>query len=161
MSIFDLLSLVWENLARRKGRVALTAVGVIIGTAAVVLLVSLGNGLQQNAASQLGGIGDLTKIQVWHNYGEFDPETGEPGAVFRVPGHELEVPQMEGGLHDFRWNHALYSGRQMYGEAFPEKVEVFLIEARNLDYGLEPGAEAKRGAQHVLAELRREIHAAG
>jgi len=64
MSILDLLSLVWENLARRKGRVALTAVGVIIGTAAVVLLVSLGNGLQQNAASQLGGIGDLTKIQV-------------------------------------------------------------------------------------------------
>jgi putative ABC transport system permease protein len=81
MSIFDLLSLVWENLARRKGRVALTAVGVIIGTAAVVLLVSLGNGLQQNAASQLGGIGDLTKIQVWPNYGEPNPETGEPGAA--------------------------------------------------------------------------------
>ena len=81
MSIFDLLSLVWENLARRKGRVVLTAVGVIIGTAAVVLLVSLGNGLQQNAASQLGGIGDLTKIQVWPNYGEWDPETGEPGNI--------------------------------------------------------------------------------
>ncbi|MCB8975679.1 MAG: ABC transporter permease, partial [Ardenticatenaceae bacterium] len=81
MGILDLLSLVWENLTRRKGRVALTAVGVIIGTAAVVLLVSLGNGLQQNAASQLGGIGDLTKIQVWPNWGEPDPNSGEPGAV--------------------------------------------------------------------------------
>ncbi|MCB8927737.1 MAG: ABC transporter permease [Ardenticatenaceae bacterium] len=81
MGILDLLSLVWENLTRRKGRVALTAVGVIIGTAAVVLLVSLGNGLQQNAASQLGGIGDLTKIQVWPNWGEPNPETGEPGTT--------------------------------------------------------------------------------
>jgi putative ABC transport system permease protein len=104
MGILDLLSLVWENLARRKGRVALTAVGVIIGTAAVVLLVSLGNGLQQNAASQLGGIGDLTKIQVWPNYGEWDPETGEPSSVTLItdqtvvdiggiPGVTAVIPQ--------------------------------------------------------------------
>lgn len=78
MSFFDLFTLILENLARRKGRVLLTAVGVIIGTAAVVLLISLGVGLQQNAASQLGGIGDLTKIQVWPNYGEWDPVTGQP-----------------------------------------------------------------------------------
>jgi hypothetical protein len=51
VGIFDLMALVVENLARRKGRVALTAVGVIIGTAAVVLLVSLASGLQQNAAT--------------------------------------------------------------------------------------------------------------
>ena len=78
MSIYDLISLVVENLARRKGRVALTAVGVVIGTAAVVLLVSLGSGLQQNAASQLGSIGDLTKINVSPNFTEFDPTTGQP-----------------------------------------------------------------------------------
>ncbi|MBK8432399.1 MAG: ABC transporter permease [Chloroflexi bacterium] len=47
---------------------ALTAVGVIIGTAAVILLVSLGAGLQQNAAEQLGGIGDLTLIQVYPSF---------------------------------------------------------------------------------------------
>ena len=64
MKFFDLLALIIGNLARRKGRVALTAVGVIIGTTAVVLLVSLGVGLQKNAESQLGGIGDLTRITV-------------------------------------------------------------------------------------------------
>jgi putative ABC transport system permease protein len=78
MNLFDLLSLVLENLSRRKGRVALTAVGVIIGTAAIVLLVSLGVGLQENAASQLGGIGDLTKITVYPGFGEPDPNTGMP-----------------------------------------------------------------------------------
>lgn len=70
MGPFDLLSLIWANLARRKGRVALTTVGVVIGTAAVVLLVSLGVGLQRNAESQLGGIGDLTKIVVYPGISE-------------------------------------------------------------------------------------------
>ncbi|MCI0577636.1 MAG: ABC transporter permease, partial [Chloroflexi bacterium] len=104
MSPFDLLALVVENLSRRKGRVALTAVGVVIGTAAVVLLVSLGSGLQQNAASQLGGIGDLTKISVSPNFEEFDPATGQPiiGAPlndqvldqFRaIPGVSAVIPQ--------------------------------------------------------------------
>ncbi|MCB9136298.1 MAG: ABC transporter permease, partial [Anaerolineales bacterium] len=55
---------------RRKGRVALTAIGVVIGTSAVVVLVSLGLGLQENANSQLYGIGDLTQIQVSPGYGE-------------------------------------------------------------------------------------------
>ena len=49
---------------------ALTAVGVIIGTAAVVVLVSLAIGLQKNATQQLYGIGDLTQIQVYPNYQE-------------------------------------------------------------------------------------------
>jgi putative ABC transport system permease protein len=68
MGIIDLISLIIENLARRKARVALTAVGVIIGTAAVVVLVSLAIGLQKNATQQLYGIGDLTQIQVYPNY---------------------------------------------------------------------------------------------
>jgi putative ABC transport system permease protein len=70
MGFFDFFSLIFDNLGRRKGRVALTAIGVIIGTAAVVVLVSLGIGLQKNATQQLYGIGDLTQIQVYPNYGD-------------------------------------------------------------------------------------------
>jgi len=70
MSTFDLIALILDNLGRRKARVALTAVGVIIGTAAVVVLVSLAIGLQKNATQQLYGIGDLTQIQVYPNYGD-------------------------------------------------------------------------------------------
>jgi putative ABC transport system permease protein len=73
MTFFDLFSLILENLGRRKARVALTAIGVVIGTAAVVVLVSLAIGLQQNATQQLYGIGDLTQIMVWPNYGEYSP----------------------------------------------------------------------------------------
>ncbi|MDX1436442.1 MAG: ABC transporter permease [Anaerolineales bacterium] len=70
MAILDLISLILDNLARRTARVALTAVGVVIGTAAVVVLVSLGIGLQQSASENLYGIGDLTLIQVSPKYGE-------------------------------------------------------------------------------------------
>ncbi len=70
MNFFDLLRLITGNLNRRKARVALTAIGVVIGTAAVVILVSLAIGLQKNANEQLYGIGDLTLIQVSPSYGE-------------------------------------------------------------------------------------------
>jgi putative ABC transport system permease protein len=69
MKPFDLLRLIFGNLSRRKARVALTAIGVVIGTAAVVILVSLAIGLQRSANEQLYGIGDLTQIQVSPSYG--------------------------------------------------------------------------------------------
>jgi len=71
MAFGDLLFLIFDNLNRRKGRVALTAIGVIIGTAAIVVLVSLAIGLQRNANQQLFGIGDLSRIEVMPNYGEY------------------------------------------------------------------------------------------
>jgi putative ABC transport system permease protein len=70
MRFIDLVQLVGYNLGRRKGRVLLTAIGVVIGTAAVVVLVSLAVGLQKNATQQLWGINDLTSIEVYPGYSE-------------------------------------------------------------------------------------------
>ena len=64
MSLVELISFVFENLSRRKGRVAMTAIGVIIGTAAVVVLVSLGIGMQRSATSQLLNISELRQVRV-------------------------------------------------------------------------------------------------
>lgn len=74
MRFSDLISLIIDNLGRRKGRVLLTAIGVVIGTAAVVTLVSLGAGLQKSATANLWGINDLTSIQVSPGYPE--PKAG-------------------------------------------------------------------------------------
>jgi putative ABC transport system permease protein len=86
MRFFDLVALILENLSRRKARVALTAVGVIIGTAAVVVLVSLAIGLQENATKQLYGISDLTQIQVYPNYGDSPTGPGGGGGVTFASG---------------------------------------------------------------------------
>ncbi|MDY4785613.1 MAG: ABC transporter permease, partial [Pygmaiobacter massiliensis] len=42
MRITDLISLCFENLRRRKGRTALTVIGVVVGTCSIVVMVSLG-----------------------------------------------------------------------------------------------------------------------
>lgn len=78
MGLIDLVVHIFDNLARRKARVALTAIGVVIGTASVVVLVSLAIGLQRNATQQLYGIGDLTQIQVFPTYGDY---MAMPGSV--------------------------------------------------------------------------------
>ncbi|MCC6189830.1 MAG: ABC transporter permease [Anaerolineales bacterium] len=95
MRVSDLIALILENLGRRKARVALTAVGVVIGTAAVVLLVSLGVGLQRSATQQLGGIGDLTRIDVYPVYGE--PGGGGGIVVMEGPGG---VPGIQQPIND-------------------------------------------------------------
>jgi putative ABC transport system permease protein len=64
MSNRDLLRLVVANLNRMRARVALTAVGVMVGTAAVVVLISLGVGLQTSTARSFSEFGDLTEITV-------------------------------------------------------------------------------------------------
>src|SRR5690606_26592134 len=58
----DLFHLVRRNLMRMKLRVAMTAMGVLIGTAAIILVISLGIGLQRANAESLSSLGELTAI---------------------------------------------------------------------------------------------------
>jgi putative ABC transport system permease protein len=82
MATRDLLRLVLSNLRRMKARVAMTAIGVVIGTAAVIILISLAAGLQRSAARDLGSIGELTEITVFSSsamrmFGGTGPTTEE------------------------------------------------------------------------------------
>ncbi|MBP6179123.1 MAG: ABC transporter permease [Anaerolineales bacterium] len=88
MKFLDLLRLILGNLSRRKARVALTAIGVVIGTAAIVVLVSLAIGLQKSATDQLYGIGDLTLIDVMPAYGG----GGFFGGPVMIESNQLEEP---------------------------------------------------------------------
>jgi hydrogenase maturation protease len=82
----------------------------------------------------------------------------EPGQIFEVPGAELENPTPQrAGAHGFRWDHALYAGRKMFGEAFPEQVAVFLIEAADVSLGLELSDSVATAANLLLARVRERI----
>jgi Ni,Fe-hydrogenase maturation factor len=56
-------------------------------------------------------------------------------------------------LHDFRWDHALAAGRKIFLDDFPQDVTVYLIEAANLDFGLDLSPAVQHSAELVLAEL--------
>tara|TARA_R110000787_G_scaffold11915_5_gene38870 strand:- start:19 stop:519 length:501 start_codon:yes stop_codon:yes gene_type:complete len=83
---------------------------------------------------------------------------GTPGAIFEVPGEVLEAPPNQSlNLHDFRWDHALYAGRRIYGDDFPKLVSVFLIEAASLKLGLEMSREVVLAADNVEGRVRELI----
>lgn len=71
MKISDILGMSLTNLWRRKMRTFLTVLGVIIGTASIVVMLSLGIGLKQATMEQVNSAGGLTEIQVYS-----DGETG-------------------------------------------------------------------------------------
>lgn len=82
-----------------------------------------------------------------------EPE-GQPGAVFEVPGDLLTVePQHGAGLHAFRWDHALFVGRKLFGAAFPDDVQVFLIEAGSLDFSVELTEPVARAVETVADRI--------
>lgn len=69
MRFFDLLTMSVNNLRRRKLRTALTVLGVIIGTASIVVMVSLGIGLKEMTVEQYSSYGSLNRIEVMSSYG--------------------------------------------------------------------------------------------
>lgn len=79
----------------------------------------------------------------------------EPGAIFMVPGQELEsLPEPGYSLHDFRWHHALAAGRRIFGHEFPSDVTVFLVEAANLGFGLELSPPVMAAAIQVAERIQ-------
>lgn len=67
MRFSDLLTMSINNLRRRKLRTALTVLGVVIGTASIIVMVSLGIGLQQLTMQQYASYGSLTAITIYSN----------------------------------------------------------------------------------------------
>jgi putative ABC transport system permease protein len=57
MKLSDIIKLSISNLSQRGLRSWLTVLGIVIGVAAVVAILSIGSGMQQSISSQLGGLG--------------------------------------------------------------------------------------------------------
>ena len=60
----DLIRLAATNLWRRKLRSVLTMIGVMIGTASIVVMVSIGIGINQGYIDSLSQSGELTTINI-------------------------------------------------------------------------------------------------
>ncbi len=70
MKIFDIIKMAFKNLWRRKGRTMLTVIGVVIGSCAVIVMISLGLGMNLAMDNMLASWGDLTAITIYnYSYG--------------------------------------------------------------------------------------------
>lgn len=155
MSRRDLLRIVLANLNRMRMRVALTAVGVIIGTMAVILLISLGVGLQRSASASLNDqFGDLTTIQVFPGgQNPFAPQGADDGSqreldraalreLAAIPGVVAVTPRVSG------------FGRLTYGrsETFGNLQGIDPAAAEHLEWQLAEGHPRLGRGQVVLGQ---------
>ncbi|MBR3772736.1 MAG: ABC transporter permease [Clostridium sp.] len=67
MRISDLIKMGLRNLGRRKARTALTVIGVVIGTISIVVMVSLGIGLNKSYEQSMMQYGSITTLSIYQN----------------------------------------------------------------------------------------------
>ena len=75
MRLFDTMLLSIKNLWRRKLRSLLTIMGVMIGTCAIMIMLSLGIAMNRNFMEQVSQMGNIMQIQVYnYNQGGKTPD---------------------------------------------------------------------------------------
>ena len=107
MRLPDLLTMAFMNLWRRKFRAALTVLGMVIGTASIVVMISLGIGNSEAQREMFESWGSLTTITV-DSYRWIENESGTGGTgmevtldakaveAFRaIPGVEAVMPVVQ------------------------------------------------------------------
>ena len=93
MNIFSALKEALGSLSANKLRSSLTILGIVIGVAAVIAMVSLGRGLQVSINSQLSGIG-TTQLSVFYMP---DPEIRNPQPLTTGDMQALVDPDQRAG----------------------------------------------------------------
>ncbi len=68
MKIFDVIRMAFRNLFRSKIRTVLTVLGIVIGTTAIIIMLSLGIAINVSYKEQMSMMGDLSVITVYPNY---------------------------------------------------------------------------------------------
>lgn len=95
VDLSEFLHLAFTALKANKVRSALTMLGVIIGVASVILLVSIGTGLQSFVTQQFASLGSNT---LWVMAGDVDISQGPRGAMMSASKFELsDVADLERG----------------------------------------------------------------
>ncbi|MBF0578972.1 ABC transporter permease [Erysipelotrichaceae bacterium RD49] len=69
MSFKDIFLTAFQNLKRHKSRTILTSLGVAIGCVSILILMSIGIGMEENTKKMMAGMGSLNHINVYcYNY---------------------------------------------------------------------------------------------
>jgi len=97
MKTRDLFSMAFMNLWRRKLRAFLTVLGMVIGVAAIIVMVSLGIGINESFKENYEQAGSLTVIQV-NSYREVESKAGSAVMV----GRAQEVTLDDKSVQSFR-----------------------------------------------------------
>lgn len=107
MRISELLRLVWMNLSQNKFKVVLTAVGIIVGSATIMMVLAIGTGGKLEVAEQFKNLNaGAIDISYESNATEFGSSSSAGGGFGGGPGGGGGMPgggnmPLGGGMPDF------------------------------------------------------------
>jgi ABC-type lipoprotein release transport system permease subunit len=150
MKTIDIIRTCLRNLTKRKMRTILTISGVLIGTSAVIVMLSLGTGMNIQINKMLEEWADLTMIRVdaWRHHGGDDditpPDlTDEMVQVFKDMKHVQSVTPFYSNI---------YSGEQVavytacgWILEWSQFIGVYMDELENFGYTLKEGRFKQAG----------------
>lgn len=79
MKFIDIIRMCLRNLTKHKARTFLTVMGVVIGTCAIIVMISLGIGMNDAQTAMISEWADLTLVEIY-NYGGSNPNATEKPA---------------------------------------------------------------------------------
>lgn len=150
MKLKDMIVMCLSNLFKRKVRTLLTVMGVVIGTCAIVVMISLGLGMQKTTEEALAQMGDLTVIQIYNWSGSTDIPPLDDSMLKTFKEHQyveatMPVYQGEWGQYTIKSGKYAYEG-MIYG-VYMEDLEAFGYQ---LTEGSFPSAETGGEENYIL-----------
>ncbi len=107
MKIFDLITMCLRNLTRRKVRTLLTVTGVVVGTSAIIVMISIGVGMNKSQEEMLAQMGDLTMIDIYNYGGQTTLDDKAMAQILALPHVEVATPFYQ----DYNINITMYAGK--------------------------------------------------
>ena len=140
MRISDILSICLRNLSRRKLRTFLTALGVVIGVALIIIAVSIGIGLSVSYEEQLASWGDLTVINVYNYNSNVTLDDKMVAQIQAIDGVQIATPFYQ----DWNLNMTIQNKNGRY-VANPQLYGVYPEALSLLGYEMKEGDTLKEG----------------
>ncbi len=131
----DMIAMSLSSLFKRKVRTLLTVAGVVIGTCAIVVMLSFGIGIKKTTDDMMQSMGDLTVIQIENYSPSPDAEPLDDAMLEKIralPGVQTLTPMFDVDSSAFQ----IRSGKYVYGGQI---TGVYMNALSEFGYEMEAG----------------------
>lgn len=132
MRISDLMKMGLRNLSRRKARTALTVIGVVIGTISIVVMISIGIGMNTNFKSQVMEQGSLTTITVERYAAIMDEDGNYIDSKEQTMDKNL-VEQIKVLEHVDAVSPVISANAMLYSGKYQSNIQLYAMDSETFD----------------------------
>jgi len=134
MNSIDLISMGLKSLFRRKARTILTILGVVVGAASIIIMLSLGIGMNKSFEEQLKSFGSLNTIDVRSKSGMYYDESEKDisnGKIGKLDDASIKIIESIEGVDTVMPMKEEYF--QIYSGKYSSSINLVGIDSSKLD----------------------------